>query len=152
MAVITGDAQLPPEALAQAARLQKQAGKGQALDLIALGGTSGLLRVWCVDPLRGAGECIWRDQLSRATFEGRNVKYTEQIEGLSWCAQEGMLACVTSAQNICFYDFKSASEKVIRTHAHTPSFCQITHRYCTGGQDEAVCRIFGFSVGREVLR
>eukprot|EP00026_Physarum_polycephalum_P002867 Phypoly_transcript_02876.p1 GENE.Phypoly_transcript_02876~~Phypoly_transcript_02876.p1 ORF type:complete len:830 (-),score=95.09 Phypoly_transcript_02876:113-2602(-) len=113
MAVLSRDAQLPEEATAEITKLKTKAGnEKKTFDLIALGGTSGILRVWCVDPLTGTGECVWRDQSPRATLEGRSAKYTEQIEGLSWCATEGTLACTTSTQNICFYDFKSGTKQV----------------------------------------
>lgn len=113
LVAVTGKNALPSNVEARVAKLRKQH-PSSPLDLLAVGGVNGRVRLWCVDPVSGAGECVWKEGESQEEVD-RDAKLGKAqplIESLHWSPESGLLGCASSNQCIVFYDLHNPKSKV----------------------------------------
>lgn len=113
MVNITGEKVVLPAAVqAKIDKFRKQHSTSSS-DLLALGGINGRIRLWCVDPVSGSGECVWRDGDSQedADRDAKLGKSRPLIESLHW-SPAGLLASASSDQSLVFYDLHKSKKSI----------------------------------------
>lgn len=112
MVAVTGKVSLPQGVEARIAKLRKQH-SSPSLDLLAVGGINGRVRLWCVDPVSGSGECVWRegDSQEETARDAKLGKSQPLIESLHY-SPSGLLGCASSDQCIVFYDLHNSKAQM----------------------------------------